>query len=149
MQAAADSRTEQVSVAVVGAGPYGLALAYALIRRGASPLVLGRPMETWSSHMPRGMFLKSEGKASSIIASDDSVTLARYCAESGLEYADVGMPVPLETFVSYGRWFKRKVLPEVREVEVTEIWQDSGGFELALANGRRVHAKRVAIATGV
>ena len=149
MKGAPDTDTGIVPFAIVGAGPYGLALAYALASRHGPPLVLGRPMETWAKDMPRGMFLKSEGRASSIVTSDDSLTLRRYCAEIGADYADIGVPVPLETFASYGRWFQEKVVPDVVEVEVAEIRADGEGFELKLANGESVRAARVALATGV
>jgi Pyridine nucleotide-disulphide oxidoreductase len=140
---------DRIPFAIVGAGPYGLALAHALAGRGVTALVLGLPMDTWMNHMPRGMFLKSEPKGSSIVASEEHLTLARYCAEAGAEYADVGMPVPLETFVSYGRWFQERAVPEVLPVEVKEIRRDSSGFELMLDDGSVIRARQVAIATGV
>jgi len=52
--------------AVIGAGPYGLATAAHLDARGVTTQVFGRPMSSWLERMPRGMFLKSEGFASSI-----------------------------------------------------------------------------------
>ena len=53
-------------VGVIGAGPYGLALATHLRARGVGAAVFGRPMSSWLERMPRGMFLKSEGFASNI-----------------------------------------------------------------------------------
>lgn len=141
--------TERLSFAIVGAGPYGLALAHVLASRGERPLVLGSPMDTWSAHMPRGMFLKSEGKASSIVASEEHLTLARYCSEVGAEYADLGLPVRLDTFVAYGRWFQEKAVPDVLTARVEQIRTTSGEFELALEDGRSLRAERVALATGV
>lgn len=140
---------ERVSFVIVGAGPYGLALAHVLASRGEKPLVIGFPMDTWSNHMPRGMFLKSEGRASSIVASEEHLTLARYCSEVGVDYADIGLPVALDTFVSYGRWFQERTVPDLVATAVQEIREDSGGFALTLEDGRSLHARQVAIATGV
>jgi hypothetical protein len=95
------------------------------------------------------MFLKSEGLASSIIASDRALTLASYCAEAGVKYADVGEPVALETFTSYGLWFQELAVPEILRVEVEEIRRNGEGFELTLKDGGRVRADQVAIATGI
>src|SRR6266852_6397106 len=55
-----------VDMAIVGAGPYGLSVAAHL--RGAGPSVrqFGLPMNLWREHMPRGMFLKSQGFASNL-----------------------------------------------------------------------------------
>jgi len=44
---------------VVGAGPFGLALASAADRKGIDHVVVGRPMAFWKEHMPAGMLLRS------------------------------------------------------------------------------------------
>jgi cation diffusion facilitator CzcD-associated flavoprotein CzcO len=87
-------------VAIIGAGPYGLSLAAHLRARGVDFRIFGKPMQTWLEHMPKGMRLKSEGFASSLYDPDSKFTLAAYCKERGLAYADTGMPIPLETFTA-------------------------------------------------
>ena len=47
-------------VLIVGAGPYGLSISTHLRGRGIDHLIVGRPMDTWRTHMPAGMYLKSE-----------------------------------------------------------------------------------------
>ncbi len=49
--------TGTVDVAIIGAGPYGLAAARRL--RGLDVRVFGRPMSFWRDHMPKGMKLRS------------------------------------------------------------------------------------------
>ena len=53
----------KTSIAIVGAGPYGLAIAAHLRDRGVPYRIFGSPMEMWRSNCPRGMFLKSDGFA--------------------------------------------------------------------------------------
>ena len=48
-----------VSLLVVGAGPYGMAVAAQAIERGVDTVVVGHPMGFWTDHMPEGMFLRS------------------------------------------------------------------------------------------
>ena len=48
-----------VALLVVGAGPYGVAVAAQAIERGVETVVVGRPMSFWTDHMPEGMFLRS------------------------------------------------------------------------------------------
>ena len=48
-----------VALLVVGAGPYGVAVAAQAIERGVDTVVVGHPMGFWTDHMPEGMFLRS------------------------------------------------------------------------------------------
>src|SRR5690348_16760004 len=100
-------------VAIVGAGPYGLSIAAHLSHRGVTHRVLGRPMHLWIAHMPKGMLLKSEGFASSLHDFQGSFSLRRFCAERGVPYADLGVPVPLELFAAYGLAFQKRYVPQL------------------------------------
>jgi hypothetical protein len=83
--------------------------------------IFGRPMRSWQTSMPKGMLLKSDGFASSLYDPDDAFPLRKYCAETGESYADVGIPVPLDTFTSYGIEFQRRLVPRLEQTEVTSI----------------------------
>jgi FAD-dependent urate hydroxylase len=60
------SRFSTNGIVIVGAGPYGLSVAAHLRRHGLPFRIFGSPMQSWRSNMPAGMFLKSEGRASSL-----------------------------------------------------------------------------------
>src|SRR5438477_2880891 len=53
-------------VAIVGAGPFGLAVAAYLRACGVPFRIFGTPLHRWRAQMPIGMFLKSEVHASSL-----------------------------------------------------------------------------------
>jgi cation diffusion facilitator CzcD-associated flavoprotein CzcO len=138
----------EYDVGVIGAGPYGLALAAHLRAGGMGVQVFGRPMSSWLERMPRGMFLKSEGFASSIADPERRHTLARYCAELGTLYGDCGVPVPIETFTGYGLWFQQTLVPDVVEAEVEHACALGDGFELSLAGGGRFVVRKLVVACG-
>jgi cation diffusion facilitator CzcD-associated flavoprotein CzcO len=140
---------DTVDVAVVGAGPYGLSLAAHLRAAGVRYRQFGLPMNQWQSAMPRGMYLKSQGFASNLSDPQGTHTLKAFCRETGQIYADYGEPVPLETFIAYGRWFQEHQAPGVEELLVTDVARDGRDYELTLQDGERVHAHRVVIAAGV
>ena len=52
------------TVAIVGAGPFGLSIAAYLRSFGVEFRIFGAPMNCWLAQMPKGMSLKSEGFAS-------------------------------------------------------------------------------------
>jgi hypothetical protein len=138
-----------IDVAIVGAGPYGLSLAAHLRARGMSFRIFGSPMHTWLTQMPRGMRLKSDGFASSLFDPGSSFTLGRYCEEQGLPYADVGIPVPLETFAAYGLEFQRRFVPDLEDHQVISLERSSNGFKIGLDNGNSVVARKVVVAVGI
>ena len=88
-------------VAVIGAGPYGLSLGAYLQEAGVRHRIFGRPMQSWQSNMPQGMFLKSDGYACDLYDPKRSFTLEHFYKEQSKPYQRVGMPIPLEMFVAY------------------------------------------------
>jgi thioredoxin reductase len=94
------------------------------------------------------MFLKSEAFASSLSHPSGSHTLAAYCADHGLEYSDLGTPVPVETFHSYGRWYQQRLVPDVIVGHVSCIRRDHGAFHLELSSGERLRSASVVLACG-
>src|SRR6516225_4475285 len=134
--------SDAVEVAIVGAGPYGLSLAAHLRKAGVSVRQFGLPMQLWRDFMPEGMFLKSQGFASNLSDPDHTYTLEAFCRATGRPYASYGLPVPLDTFVAYGQWFRDELAPDVEEVLVTDVAQAGGGFEVSLANSEQVRARK-------
>lgn len=138
-----------IDIAIVGAGPYGLSLAAYLKRKGISFRIFGRPMDSWLRHMPKGMLLKSDGFASTVADPDLNFTLKHFCAEKGIAYADMGIPVRLDTFSAYGLAFRDRLLPELEDTLVTQLRRNGDGFTLQLEDGQVVAARRVVLAIGI
>ena len=138
-----------LTIAIIGAGPYGLSIAAHFRRRGIPFRIFGRPMDSWLAHMPKGMMLKSDGFASNIYDPDDDFTLKDFCAEQGIQYSDVGLPVGLGTFAAYGLAFMKRMAPEVEDKIVVGLDLVPGGFLLRLDNGETVPARRVMLAVGI
>jgi FAD-dependent urate hydroxylase len=134
--------------AIIGAGPYGLALAAHLRQRQIPFRIFGRPMESWVRYMPEGMYLKSEGFASNIADPHGEYTLEMFCRRSRRPYGSCGEPVSVETFAAYGLWFQETLVPQVEPTEALSVRAESGGFEVVLATREVLHAQRVVVATG-
>jgi thioredoxin reductase len=142
-------RVMKVGTVIIGAGPYGLSIAAHLSKSSLNFRIFGSPMQSWRTHMPKGMMLKSEGFASGLYDPDSSFTLRHYCEEMNLPYADIGNPVPLEVFTAYGLEFQKRLVPTLEQTDVTSVTHTSVGFELTTAAGQIVHAHRVIVATGI
>jgi FAD-dependent urate hydroxylase len=136
-------------VLIIGAGPYGLSISTHLRERGIDHLVVGRPMDTWRTHMPAGMYLKSEVFGTDMSCPQAGYDLAGYSRAEGIEGIGRGIPLPLERFLDYADWYIKQLVPDVSDVTATEIKATSGGFLVAFADAEPVAARSVVIATGV
>jgi thioredoxin reductase len=134
---------------IIGAGPYGLSLAAHFRLSGISFRIFGRAMDSWRSHMPKGMLLKSDGFASNIDDPRAEYPLRQFCAEQAIEYADSGTPVRLDTFVAYGLAFQQRMVPELEERIVAGVDKVQGGFRIHLDDGETLAARRVMVAVGI
>jgi cation diffusion facilitator CzcD-associated flavoprotein CzcO/predicted ATP-grasp superfamily ATP-dependent carboligase len=133
-------------VAIIGAGPYGLAAAAHLHAKNVETRIFGEPMEFWKRHMPRGMFLRSSTSASNLDDPEGRLELDRYRSLHGIAHAK---PVPLEDFVRYGHWFQQQAVPDVDQRRVSYLAENARGFRVRTEDGEEFHARRVVVATGI
>lgn len=134
-------------IAILGAGPYGLAAASHLKEiNGLEVRAFGEPMSFWDRNMPVGMFLRSNWTATQIAAPDDKFTLEAFQTARGIQ---VSQPVPLDSFVQYGRWYQENAVPDLDQRTIARIEREQGGFRIRLADGEEFLSRRVVIAAGI
>ncbi len=141
--------SKTTSVAIIGAGPYGLSVAAHLVAAGVDVRIFGTSMQTWRNSMPNGMLLKSEGFASSLSDPGRSFTLGHYCRERDLPYRHVGWPVPVEVFAAYGEAFQKRFVPQLDTRRVVHVSRTRDGFRVETEDGEAVLASRIVLATGI
>ncbi len=138
----------KVKLLIIGAGPFGLAMAAYAGHLGIDYLILGKPMDFWKANMPAGMYLRS--------ACDwhlDPVevhTIERFLATRGLRPADVD-PLSLNIYLSYAQWFQEQKGIDAVPMLVRKLdWNPSEEFAFCatMDNGRAITAKHVVVAVG-
>jgi FAD-dependent urate hydroxylase len=138
----------KVENAIVGAGPYGLSIAAHFRAEGIESIVIGQPMASWRNNMPSGMILKSEPFASNLSDPQRRYTLERFYASRGMAYRPIGNPLSSADFLEYARWFQQQTRIAVEDATLIDLRQANNGFELVLADGSIIWARRVILATG-
>jgi len=132
------------SVAIIGAGPFGLALAARLRAANVNFVLFGRPMSFWQENVPIGTRLLSGPVICSL--SDNQFDCAAFAQAKG-----ISLPVAFtdEEFVAYSLWFQRHTCPDpdLRMVEYTT--REHRTYKLRLSDGAVVTADNVAIAIGL
>jgi hypothetical protein len=140
------SPSAQYDIAVIGAGPYGLSAGAHLKAKGFSVCIFGEPMEFWARKMPEGMLLRSPRVASNLSDPDGAFTLEAYEATSKREPC---APVPLDTFVEYGRWFRHQLGSDLDSRSVLRVDRNHPGFRLTLQDAEEIRTRCVVIAAGI
>jgi FAD-dependent urate hydroxylase len=123
---------------VIGAGPYGLAVAAEARRQGLSITVVGEPMRFWRRNMPDGMLLRS-GREWHL----DAAGVHTFDAFVG-GWDDE--PIPIETFIAYADWFAEQEGLTPLPARVNTLTED---LVAHLDDGSTIHADRVVAAPGI
>jgi hypothetical protein len=135
-------------VAVIGAGPHGLASVAHLRHAGIPTIAFGRTLGFWRETMPAGMVLRSSPRASNIHEPSGRLRLSHFWREQGRDAADI-LFVSIEDFLAYGDWFQRTVVPDLDSREVIGIARHAGEFALTLSDGQQLAVSRVVVAAGL
>jgi hypothetical protein len=137
--------TRKIDVAVVGAGPYGLAVTAQLEAAGFETKVFGEPMRFWREQTPKGMLLRSPRRGSDIGDPRMRRRLQDFSKERLRTLAD---PVPVEDFIDYGDWFCENAVSTLDRRAVRSVDATGDGFRV-MVDDEPVHARRVVVAAGI
>ncbi len=101
--------------------------------------------------MPPGLFLKSEPYGSVISsANKKKYDIATYSTLHGFnDYVDRIGPLSLERFLGYADWFTEELVPDVRDITVTNVVPGGDGFKVEFAEESPIFARQVIVATGL
>jgi FAD-dependent urate hydroxylase len=135
----------ETDLLIIGAGPFGLAVAAQASHLGIQHLVVGRPMWFWRKNMPAGMYLRS--------ACDwhlDPVnihTIDKFLAERGQTAGEVE-PLSLEFYLTYAEWFQKQKQITSLPLHIERLDVANDRFTAVSADGDTIHARHVVIAPG-
>jgi len=137
------------TIAVIGAGPYGLSIAAHLRQHQIPCRIFGVPMQMWRQHMPKGMVLKSDAFASNLSVPGNEFRLQDFCLERQRPYSDIGMRTPLQTIIDYALEVQRRYVGRVEESRVLSVSRNGRDFQLTLDTGEQCNAEKVVVASGL
>ena len=135
---------EQLDVAIVGAGPFGLSVAAWLDDRRTR--VFGAPMQTWRTLMPPDMLMRSAWDETSLSARGERGSIDEWLAASGSAKQE---PIPLALFLEYAEWFRERFVPALDTADVEHIEPSAKGYRLRTTRGDEFDVQTVVVAVGV
>jgi len=137
-------RSYETDLLIIGAGPFGLAIAAQASHAGVDHLVAGKPMEFWKQNMPQGMYLRS--------ACDwhlDPVnihTIEKFLETRGQTPPDVE-PLSLAFYLEYAEWFQTQKQITTLPSYIKQL-NHTTDFVATTTDGDTIRAQHVAIAPG-
>jgi thioredoxin reductase len=130
---------------IIGAGPYGIAAAGYAKSRGIDVTVVGKPLETWKTRMPRGMLLRSG--ADWHLDAHEEATFEAYARQRGLGVEHL-LPMRVDTFLDYATWFMGRYNVAPQGAQVTHLRRSHRAYIATLDDGSQVEAEQVLLALG-
>lgn len=140
----APGMADQLDVAVIGAGPFGLSIAAHLQDRAVR--LFGQEMETWRERMPRGMQMRSAWEETSLSAPGGAGTIDAWTEAVGEERRE---PIALDVFLRYAAWFGERFVADRDPSNIANVELNGAGYRLTTVGGTEVDARRVIVAVGV
>lgn len=128
-------------IAVVGAGPFGLSVGAHVPRSR----VFGEPLRTWRRHMPPDMLLRSAWEETSLSAPVGG-TIDDFARATGTPRQE---PLPLQTFLAYGDWFRERFVVDADPADVERIEPTGKRLRVTTSAGDQVDVSAAVIAVGV
>jgi thioredoxin reductase len=135
----------ETDLLIIGAGPFGLAMAAYARHWRLNYRVVGKPMEFWQQNMPRGMYLRSACDWHLDPVGNHSIesflnTQARTPAQVE--------PLSVELYLQYAQWFQQREAIESLGVYVRRLDYSGRRFRATTEDDHVINAGRVVIAVG-
>lgn len=130
---------------IVGAGPFGLAMAAQAQALGIDHVLLGHPMSFWRKHMAKGLILRSG--CNWHLDPMEQITIEQFLASRDQAPADVE-PLTLDLYLQYADWFRRVKRIEAMPAHVTRLDQADDHFAATLDDGSAITARHVLLSLG-
>jgi formylglycine-generating enzyme required for sulfatase activity/thioredoxin reductase len=139
--------SNKTDLLIIGAGPYGLAMAAYAKHHNIDYKIVGKSMEFWKSNTPEGMYLRSDCEWH--FDSVEIHTIEGFLRTKNQTLDEVKL-LSRELFIEYAEWFQEqksiKVIPEY--VTRLNLLDKNQGFEAVLETGNKLLATNVLIAIG-
>lgn len=129
---------------IIGAGPFGLALAAQAQHDRIEYLIAGKPMEFWRKNMPKGMFLRSA--CDWHLDPQNVDTIEAYLRTQNKTSADVE-PLSLDFYLTYAEWFQQQKNIQPLPLFVQRLDRNDH-FHATTLDGEVINAKCVVLAPG-
>lgn len=140
----------KTKVMIVGAGPYGISLAYELWSNNIDFVIAGKPFDLWLSHTLKDTAIRSDWNASEIFTKDNRFNLNNFIERHSPSHASKikEKRLPNDLFRAYLTDVLKNIPFPFYEQKLVHLEQAENRFICEMEDGRQIVAENVVLATG-
>ncbi|WP_160058227.1 NAD(P)-binding domain-containing protein [Alkalicoccus saliphilus] len=138
-------------VIIIGAGPYGISLAYELWRKDISFEIIGQPFDLWMKHTMPKMAIRSDRHSSEIYSKDKAFDLTKFIYRHEPKQAKKILKdrLPSELYRDYLRDVLEKLPFPIKKEKVVDVQKTTRSFVCRTESGELLESHSVIVATGI
>lgn len=136
---------------IIGAGPYGISLAYDLWDRGVPFEIAGKPFDLWMNHTMPSMAIRSDRHTSEIYTRRGVFDLTAYIRKVRPDDAEqvIKDRLPSDLFRDYLRHVLKTLPFSIENQKVETLKKENGYYISRLEDGSIIHSEEVVLASGI
>jgi len=141
---------------IIGAGPYGIALANELHHQGEEFVIVGQPFSLWFDHTHGDMPIRSDWQTSEIYSPDNRYSFKRFIQHQNPQgwQEQLNRRIDGPMFTSYLEQVRDQLPYQVITSDVASLCHlnidaPHEGFVAMLDNGMEIRARHIVLATGI
>jgi thioredoxin reductase len=141
----------ETKVMIIGAGPYGISIAYELWEQNIPFVIAGHPLSLWFNHTLDSTSIRSDRHTSEIFSKRDVFNMTTFIKK---EYPEIAREIlkgriPNAIFRDYLRDTLDKLPFSIEEQKVIQVTKQGQQYVSQLEDGSQIRSKAVVIATGI
>jgi thioredoxin reductase len=141
----------KTKVMIIGAGPYGISLAYELWRLKVPFVIAGQPFSLWFNHTLGSMSIRSDSHTSEIYTRQDVFNIKRYIKQKFPDRANelLKKRIPTTVFRDYLQDVLTRLPFPIERQKVLNVTKQGPFFVHTLEDGQEVISEASVVATGI
>ena len=136
---------KHTTLLIIGAGPFGLAMAAHAKHLGIEYIIAGKPMEFWKMNMPDGMYLRSTCDWHLDTTGEHTIDNFLHTQQRNCKEVE---PLSKQFYLSYVQWFIDEKKIEFLPSYIQQLDFANDGYTALTDDGITLHAKFVVVAIG-
>ncbi len=141
----------KTEVLIIGAGPYGIAIANELFANGVPFQIIGKPFDLWLNYTQNHSSIRSDWLTSEVYCPTGRYGFLKFLQEKRFSNKNeiLKKRLPVELYRKYLKYVLTQLPYLIEDSKCIQLQQNNGLFQAKLENQKIIEAQVVILATGI